>query len=292
MLVVAIAEEGSVTAAAERLGTSQPALSRALRSVELRAGTPLFERHARGMAPTPAGEAMCDHGRAVEAVTARAQRALDARTARPTVDVLIGVVPQISVLLTARALHALDDVEQDVRAQVKVGSAEELTVELLRGELDVVIGSAPDGIDLRVTPLFEVRPVLIARSGHPALRKRGALELDDLVGYRWVLPPSNDPITLKLNALFRVAELESPAPAVVTVDVPLATALTVESDLIAVLPHEAALIALSTGRVRELPIELPGPHGLVNAVRRRDMPERPEVDHFLRALEREVGRAG
>jgi LysR family hca operon transcriptional activator len=63
---VAVAEEGSLTlAAARRLHTSQPSLSRQIRDLEDEVGTALLTRRARGIDLTPAGRAFLDHARAV-----------------------------------------------------------------------------------------------------------------------------------------------------------------------------------------------------------------------------------
>ena len=58
--VVAVAEEGTFTAAAARLGMTQPALSRAIRVVEAAVGAPLFERGPSGATLTAAGRALRD----------------------------------------------------------------------------------------------------------------------------------------------------------------------------------------------------------------------------------------
>src|SRR5262245_18877936 len=61
---VAVAEEGSLTNAAERrLHTAQPSLSRQIRDLELEIGVKLLERKARGMALTAAGRVFLDHAR-------------------------------------------------------------------------------------------------------------------------------------------------------------------------------------------------------------------------------------
>jgi DNA-binding transcriptional LysR family regulator len=60
---IATAEEGSVVAAANRLRVAQPALSRQLHALEVEIGTPLFERHARGVRLLPAGVAFLDCAR-------------------------------------------------------------------------------------------------------------------------------------------------------------------------------------------------------------------------------------
>ncbi len=84
---VAVAEEGSLTVAAEkRLHTAQPSLSRQLRDLEQEVGTPLFIRGARGIALTPAGRAFLDHARlalnqAAEAIQAARRAARPAKAA-------------------------------------------------------------------------------------------------------------------------------------------------------------------------------------------------------------------
>src|ERR1700723_1393705 len=61
---IAVAEEGSLTNAAERrLHTAQPSLSRQIRDLELEVGVKLLERGARGVALTAAGRVFLDHAR-------------------------------------------------------------------------------------------------------------------------------------------------------------------------------------------------------------------------------------
>jgi len=81
---IAVAEEGSVTIAAEkRLHTAQPSLSRQLRDLELEIGTPLFLRGARGMELTDAGRAFLDHARLAVGQASEAVQAAR-RAARPS----------------------------------------------------------------------------------------------------------------------------------------------------------------------------------------------------------------
>jgi LysR family transcriptional regulator, hca operon transcriptional activator len=61
---IAVAEEGSLTNAAERrLHTAQPSLSRQIRDLELEVGVKLLERRPRGITLTPAGRVFLDHAR-------------------------------------------------------------------------------------------------------------------------------------------------------------------------------------------------------------------------------------
>jgi hypothetical protein len=63
--VVAIADQGTVTAAAEKLHISQPPLSRQLADLEDELGIRLFERQPRGMRLMPAGEIFVAHARLI-----------------------------------------------------------------------------------------------------------------------------------------------------------------------------------------------------------------------------------
>src|ERR1700721_1617067 len=79
---VAVAEEGSLTTAAEkRLHTAQPSLSRQIRDLEFEVGAQLFTRSAKGVELTPSGRAFLDHARLalaqVEAAGAAARRAAE-----------------------------------------------------------------------------------------------------------------------------------------------------------------------------------------------------------------------
>ncbi|MYQ48917.1 LysR family transcriptional regulator, partial [Streptomyces sp. SID4985] len=63
--LVAVAEEGGFSAAAVRLGTTQSAVSHAVRGIEGKLGVVLFERGRFGARPTPAGERATAHARRV-----------------------------------------------------------------------------------------------------------------------------------------------------------------------------------------------------------------------------------
>ncbi|AZP20608.1 LysR family transcriptional regulator [Streptomyces aquilus] len=64
-VLVAVAEEGAFSAAAVRLGTTQSAVSHAVRGIERKLGVVLFERGRFGARPTPAGARAVSHGRRV-----------------------------------------------------------------------------------------------------------------------------------------------------------------------------------------------------------------------------------
>src|ERR1700761_743306 len=92
---VAVAEEGSLTNAAERrLHTAQPSLSRQIRDLELEVGVKLLERRARGIELTSAGRVFFDHARLallqVEAAGEAARRAAEQQKSAFVIGFLTG----------------------------------------------------------------------------------------------------------------------------------------------------------------------------------------------------------
>ena len=71
-IIVAVAEEGSFTRAAARLGISQPAVSQQMRRIETRMGRTLFRRTTQQMTLTLDGAVLVDQAKAMLAIAARA----------------------------------------------------------------------------------------------------------------------------------------------------------------------------------------------------------------------------
>src|ERR1043165_3016019 len=111
---IAVAEEGSVSNAAERrLHTAQPSLSRQMRDLEQEVGVKLLERKARGVRLTAAGQVFLDHARLMlmqlEAAGERARRA--EQPSRP--GFMVGFLPGQEVVWLAETLRILREEAPD-----------------------------------------------------------------------------------------------------------------------------------------------------------------------------------
>jgi LysR family hca operon transcriptional activator len=135
---IAVAEEGSLTNAAERrLHTAQPSLSRQIRDLELEVGTPLIKRGARGIELTAAGRIFLDHARLtllqVEAAGEAARRAADPD--KPSF--VLGVLTGHEVIWLPETLRMLRDEQPDLEITLSSRSSPDLVGALMRGKADV-----------------------------------------------------------------------------------------------------------------------------------------------------------
>jgi LysR family hca operon transcriptional activator len=135
---IAVAEEGSLSnAAARRLHTAQPSLSRQIRDLELEVGVKLLERRPRGITLTPAGRVFLDHARMallqVETASEAARRA-----EQPDKPVfIIGFLTGQEVTFLPEALRILREEAPGVEITFLSLTSPELALALMRGKVDV-----------------------------------------------------------------------------------------------------------------------------------------------------------
>jgi LysR family hca operon transcriptional activator len=192
---IAVAEEGSLTNAAERrLHTAQPSLSRQIRDLELEIGVKLLERGARGIELTPAGRTFLDHARLVlfqvEAAGDAARRA--AQPAKSSF--VIGFLAGQELVWLPEVLRILREEEPGLEITLASQSSPDLAGALMRGKVDVAFlrreAQAP-GITFKhlvKEPLVAVLP-----AGH-RLAARKQIRPQDLAGEIYITPTRVAPV--------------------------------------------------------------------------------------------------
>ncbi len=189
-----VAEERSVTRAAERLRISQPSLSQQLRVFEATVGATLFERRARGIAMTPVGRAMLPGAKAALAAAADARRS--ARAAAGLDEGELRLATSLSLALGVLP-HALREwFAEHPGVQVRVHEhphADLVTTQVLAGDADVALGIHPEQWNGPVFDLGDEEMVVIVAHGDPLVaRGNGRTAIRDLRDRRWVLPAVTD----------------------------------------------------------------------------------------------------
>ncbi len=222
-LLDVLAKTHNLSHAADRLHTTQPALSRQLKELEDAVGLPLFARHARGLRPTACGEALLGHARRILAQIDRAGADMDALRAGSAGRVVLGASGAAVSDTAPRAMLAL--LARMPQAQVRLveGTMDQLVGQLLQGTLDVVVGrSAPElhGPGLQTEPLYSEPLHFVARPGHPLFG--GEPDWPAVLTYRWIVWPRGTPIREALEAALAAAgqrlpdDYRSPTPSAPT----------------------------------------------------------------------------
>src|SRR3981081_3465322 len=195
---VAVAEEGSVTLAAERrLHTAQPSLSRQIRDLEMEVGAQLLDRSVHGIELTAAGRAFLDHARLalsqVEAAGEAARRA--AQPAKATFA--MGLLNGTEMDWFTDAVQLLRDELPSIEVILVSQTSPELASSLLRGKVDVAfLRPEPEMPDLAFKHLTSDPLIVILPSDHRFVAL-DAIGPRDLEGETFVMNVSNTAPTLR-----------------------------------------------------------------------------------------------
>jgi DNA-binding transcriptional LysR family regulator len=168
-IFLAAIELGSVTRAGERCGIATSAAAKRIQDLELDAGVVLLERGARGVRPTPAGEALAQHARALLDLAARLGDDLRAFAAGGVGSVrLRATTSAITGHQLAEALAAFAAERPGVRVELDEGTSLAILQDLLegRGDLGIVTSTdrVPAGLD--AYPWHEDHLLAVMPAGH------------------------------------------------------------------------------------------------------------------------------
>ena len=177
---VAVAEDRHFGRAAARMFIAQPALSQQVRRLERELGARLFDRGARHVRVTPAGEAFLGVARHIlrqaDEATAAARRAESGEAGSVSIGASLPMAAPVLSLLLRRSAMA----RPEVRPTLVAGSARELVELVRRRELDVaLIADPPSHAGLRSVPVLD-DPIVVLLPAHHPLATSERLEVADL----------------------------------------------------------------------------------------------------------------
>lgn len=189
-LVRALADTGTLTAAARRLGYSQPAASQQLRRAELRAGHPLVTRAGRALVLTEAGRRLAEHAVHVQAALDAARQDLDDLAGLTSGRVRVAGFPSASSTLVPAVFSRLGAAHPGLRLEYLEAEPPEALAALRAGTIDVALtfshagaSSPQESDDLVARTPFVDRTVLVLPADHPFREGDDLGGLDDA---RWI----------------------------------------------------------------------------------------------------------
>lgn len=287
-LLTSLARTQNISHTAAEQGLSQPALSKWLKEIEDDLGLTLFERHARGLRPTPQGQALLEHARRIGAQLDLARDEMSALREGGSGLVTIGTSGASAAdTVPVSVLRLLGQAPQ-MRVRLVESTMDRLLEQLAHGELDLVVGRSTPGsasATIAVEELY-LEPIhLVARPRHPLFEQK-QLQWTDLLRYRWILWPRGTPIRNAIEAAAAQAGHALPANHIESNSVTLNLTLLNHSDMIGVASHRAALRFAQLQAMRVLPLRLSA-FGAVAVYWRREGALRPalvQALHCLRAV--------
>ena len=195
--LVAVAEHGSFSAAAQALRLTQPAVSRQIALLERQVGAQLVHRTRSGVRPTEAGRLLVEHAVAVVDRLALAEAQIADVTGLRRGQVRLGSFFTALIYLSAEAATVLQGRHPDLFTSPQQVILDELVdraaafAGLARGDLDVAVvyehefepDPAPD--DIEIVPLFTDPPTALLPSGH-RLAGAATVTVADLADDTWI----------------------------------------------------------------------------------------------------------
>jgi DNA-binding transcriptional LysR family regulator len=265
-----VVRRGSVTAAAQALYVTQPALTARLNALERSLGAPLLVRRRGGVRLTEAGRAFLPYAeRALQAVS-EGRTVLADLSRGAAGHIAICASPIVSTYALPTILNRFSSTHPGVQVAVRTGHSEEMIELVRRDEVAVGLLRAFNEPDVEQFTLYEDELVLVVHAAHPC---GDVVRLADLGGEQFVLFDRASSYHELTNAMFLEAGI---APrSVMELDNVDSAKKMVELGLgVAFLPHVAVSDEVRSGRLRlvELADRRPLRRPIV-AVRRKDAGE-------------------
>jgi len=257
-ILLAVAQAGSMSRAADRLAISHPVVSKTIADLEHALGVRLFDRTSQGTELTSYGRTLLSCGTIVFDELRRGVQEI-AFLSDPTVGELrIGcAAPYIEGLIPA-VVARLAGRYPRVKLQITDTDAVTLCAMLRARKLDLVVGRVLDSIlsdDLAPEFLFEERMHVVAGAKSPWSRRR-RISLAELCHESWVMPESDNIAMALTSEAFHNVGVAPPEAQVVSNSITLRVRLVETGKFLAFLPDSALRFGMVQKQIKILPVRL------------------------------------
>ena len=289
---LAVAQHGSLHAAARVTGQSQPALTKSLSRLERDLGAPLFDRQVRGMQANEFGKRFSIHARRLAAEAERARDSISQLLGERLGRVEFGVSVAASLLLAPSAIKRFRSRFPEIELRIHSGLYHALAAPLRDGQLDFIICPRPEGVadpQLAMRTLIESQMVMVARREHPKARARSLQALQE--ASFCVAAPRGQPGG-GIYQMFERAGLSMPRIELHTDGLIDTAAFVMGSDCLALMPAALMRSGLLRERLAVVPITDELPNYTVGLFQRATVSLTPAADELATQFEREAAYLG
>ena len=284
--VVAIAEQGSIRAAARQLAIGQPALTRSLAELERELGASLFERRSRGVVATPLGQLFLRRAASIVHEMRRAREEVEQFSGSTAGTVTAGLSIATHLALLPAALQPFTRRFPDAKLHIIEGLYPTLEPGLRTGSVDFYLGVDPGQTvapELTREVISQNRRTVLCRLGHPL---QTATTLGALSGVRWATNSIMLADEDEIGALFQQHRLPPPRIGLRSQSALTLMICLLNSDFMAIVPVQWTESPLAKGRLATVSVgeELAAPP--VVLIKRADLVLTPAARCFLDLLQR------
>lgn len=288
----AIAERGSLRAAARHLGVAQPAFTRSIAELERELGAPLFERRAKGMVVTPLGQAFVKRAATILNDVRRARDEFEQLKGNTSGSVSIGLSIAPHLWLLPKVLRPFRQRYPKVRLHIIEGFYPTLGPGLQDGSVDFYIGPDP-GLKL---PSVLKKEILIAgeravlcRAGHPLANATSLRQLRDA---EWITTSITPKAENEIGDLFKRYRLPQPTLALQCQSAMTLLTCLVNSDMLAMAPTQWTDSPIASHLLTTIPVKEELSAAPIIIVMRSDVPLAPAPSFLLDTMKRAAGHLG
>lgn len=277
----------------ERLGITQPALSKWLKDLEKDLQIPLFKRHSRGLIPTPYCDLLVQRSRLILNDLDRTAEELRFMASGGFGHIKIGATPISTTDLLPKSIAAFHSMKPKTKVSVMEGALGLLLPQLREGLLDCIIsrfGEAPLGQEFAQQVLFKERIAIVCASSNP-LKKKKRIGWDDILDQSWVGPPAHSPLHRELEQELSATGKASPGFIIEVASAPLLVSIVRETSMLGLMTFRLASQFSASGQIALLDLPLARDRE-VGVIWIRDRIDSPFLGMFLDALRREAGLEG
>ena len=284
--LIALREAASLSAAADLLHVTQPAVSKTLAEVEQGLGQTLFIRHGRGLRATALGERMVALARKLEADLQRGGEDVAAMVRGAAGELLIGATNAALAHVLPETVARMKEACPHITLSIRTHALRDLFKELRQGRLDLVVARVPQDdppVDLESHCLVQQREVLVASAHHPLTRAR-RVGWETLCEQTWIWPLPGTRSRVLQERLWAQRGVPLPRNVIETGDLMLSLSLMRRMPCLTIMPLHAARLATQHGIGLILPLE--ADLGLADlTVWHLPEPQSEHVHHFKALLQ-------
>jgi DNA-binding transcriptional LysR family regulator len=282
-VLMSVVQAGSMHKAAERLATSQPAVSRAIADLEHALGVRLLDRSPNGVRPTQYGEVILKRGLAAFDELRQGVKDIEFLSDPTSGQLRIGCSEYAAGGPVLAVVDRLTRRHPRMAFDVVTGPVLTLYRDLEERRIELVITRLVDFADrenMSVENLFDDNIVAVAAAQNPWTRRR-RIELAELANEPWTLPPPDTGIGAFAAGAFRARGLKPPQASVITYSMHMCHKLLATGRFLSMLSGYTLMLPGKHPWLKALPVELANARGTIAIITLKNRTLSPLAELFV-----------